>query len=195
MNEKLYLFDFDGTLTNKDSLFDFLKFSFPQSFNKKFVLFFLLFILVKIKIMKAGRVKEIFISSFLKGKSAVEIKKMAELYFESRKDTLIREKAKKYLKDIPAEYNKYIVTASLDIWVEPFADFLGARLIATQAQFVDGVFTGKFATPNCNGKEKIVRIISEIQLSKYKELYAFGDSKGDKYMLDLSTHPHFKFFG
>lgn len=195
MNEKLYLFDFDGTLTNKDSLFDFLKFSFPQSFNKKFVLFFLLFILVKIKIMKAGRVKEIFISSFLKGKSAVEIKKMAELYFESRKDTLIREKAKKYLKDIPVEYNKYIVTASLDIWVEPFADFLGARLIATQAQFVDGIFTGKFATPNCNGKEKIVRIISEIQLSKYKELYAFGDSKGDKYMLDLSTHPHFKFFG
>ena len=39
MNRNLYLFDFDGTLTNKDSLFDFLKFSFPLEYKKNFIIY------------------------------------------------------------------------------------------------------------------------------------------------------------
>ncbi|MDR1876310.1 MAG: HAD-IB family hydrolase [Flavobacteriaceae bacterium] len=194
MNDKLYLFDFDGTITNKDTLFDFLQFSFPQKYTSAFIKFIPLFFLIKFKVLSAGRVKQKFISHFLKGKSKKEIENLAQHYFEARKNIILRPKALEYIKNLAHEPHKYIVTASLGIWVKPFAKHLGLRLISTESDFDNDVFTGKFASPNCNYKEKVVRIIKEIQLTQFREVYAFGDSKGDKYMLELATTPHFRYF-
>lgn len=194
MNKKLYLFDFDGTITNKDTLFDFFSFSFPDAYKSAFIKFVPLFLAAKFKIAKAEAVKRKFITHFLKGKSLEELENLAQVYFENRKNVILRPKAIEYIKDLAKEENKYIVTASLDIWVSPFAKYLGVRLISTQADFTHGIFNGNFKTPNCNYKEKVVRIVKEIQLSQFQEIYAFGDSKGDKYMLDLATHPHFRYF-
>lgn len=194
MDNRLYVFDFDGTLTNKDTLFDFLQISFPESYKSTFIRFIPLFLLTKFKLANTEKVKQKFISYFLKGKTKEEINILAENYFNKRKDTLIRPKALEYLKNINDTPNKYIVTASLDLWVQPFADYFGLRLISTKAEFLNNCFTGKFSTANCNNKEKVKRIVNEIQLSQFKEIYAFGDTKGDKYMLKLSTNPHFKYF-
>ncbi|MXP06337.1 MULTISPECIES: HAD-IB family hydrolase [unclassified Apibacter] len=192
--KKLYLFDFDGTLTNKDTLFDFLQFSFPHKYKKVFIKFIPLFILVRFKIFDAGKIKQKFISQFLKGKTRSELEELAQCYFESRKNTIIRPKALEYIRALSREPNKYIVTASLDLWVKPFAKYLGLRLISTEAEYINGVFNGKFATPNCNNKQKVVRIINEIQLAHYSKIYAFGDSKGDKNMLELATDPFYRHF-
>ncbi len=194
MMNRLFLFDFDGTLTNKDTLFDFLQFSFPSKFKGAFIRFIPLFLLAKLKMIKGSKTKEKFISYFLKGKKRTEIEKLGQNYFEARKETIFRTKAKEYIKNLAHEENKYIVTASLDIWIKPFAKYLEFRLISTEAEFKDGIFTGKFLTLNCNYKEKVVRVIREIQLARFNEVYAFGDSKGDKYLLKLATHPHFKYF-
>lgn len=194
MNNRLYLFDFDGTLTNKDTLFDFLQISFPHIYKSRFIKFIPLFLLSKFKLVNTEFVKQTFISSFLKGKPKEEINVLSQNYFNKRINSLIHPKALQYLKNIENTNDKYIVTASLDIWVEPFANFFGFRLISTKAEFKNQIFTGKFATPNCNGKEKVKRIVCEIQLSQFKEIYAFGDTKGDKYMLELSTNPHYKYF-
>jgi phosphatidylglycerophosphatase C len=193
-NNCLYLFDFDGTITNKDTLFDFLQVSFPLKYKKIFIKFIPLFILVRFKIFDPGKIKQRFISQFLKGKTRSEIKKLVQYYFECRKNTLIRPKALEYIRALSNEPNKYVVTASLDLWVEPFAKYLGLRLISTEAEFINEVFTGKFATPNCNYEQKAVRIISEIQLAKFIKIFAFGDSKGDKNMLELATDPFFRYF-
>ncbi len=191
---RLYLFDFDGTLTNKDTLFDFLQFSFPDKYKWAFIQYSPLFLLVKFKIVNAGKAKEKFISHFLKDKNKIEIEKLAQDYFEAKKETIFRSEVLEYMKSLAHETDKYIVTASLDIWVKPFARYLGVRLISTKAEFKNNIFTGKFSTPNCNYKEKVVRIIKEVQLSQFDEVYAFGDSNGDKYLLKLSTHPHFQHF-
>ncbi|MDR2123280.1 MAG: HAD-IB family hydrolase [Flavobacteriaceae bacterium] len=194
MNDKLYLFDFDGTITNTDTLFDFLQVSFPERYKYAFIKFILLFLLVKFKIVSAGKVKQKFVSCFLKGKSRKEIESLTQHYFEVRKKNILRPKALEYIKNLAHEPNKYIVTASLDIWVEPFAKHLGLRLISTESGFDNDIFTGKFTTPNCNYKEKVVRIVKEIQLARFKEIHAFGDSKGDKHMLELATEAHFRYF-
>jgi HAD superfamily hydrolase (TIGR01490 family) len=194
MNDKLYLFDFDGTIINKDSLFDFLQTSFPDKYKAAFIKFIPLFLMIKFKLLSAGKVKQKFISYFLKGKSVSEIEDLAQHYFEARKDTIFRMKALEYIKNLAYEPDKYMVTASLDLWVKPFAKYLGLRLISTEAELINDRFTGKFATPNCNYKEKVVRIVEEIQLAQFKEIYAFGDSKGDKHMLELATNPHFRYF-
>lgn len=54
--------------------------------------------------------------------------------------------------------------------------------------------SGEFATPNCYGEQKVVRIKARYDLSSYEEIYAYGDSKGDRAMLALATHAFYKPF-
>ncbi len=195
MKRKLYLFDFDGTLTKVDSLFDFLKFSFPTEYNRIFRKHFISFVLSKLKITDTAKAKEAFIADFLQGKSRKEIEQLAQAYFQAKKDVIFHDKAKKYLEEIHNYHDKFIVSASLDIWLEPFADYFGCGLICTQAEYDErDVFTGKFASENCNYQQKKIRIEKEIDLSLYDEILAFGDTKGDAAMLSLATEPHFRFF-
>ena len=195
MTRKLYLFDFDGTLTKKDSLFDFLKFSFPSKYFRHFILFIPLFILARLKILDPGDVKEKLISSFLKGKSAYEIAQLAQNYFDANHQNIIFTEADKYIKNLSDYNDKYLVSASLDIWLKPFSDYYGMGLICTKAQFDEnGYFTGKFATSNCNYQEKKKRIEDEIDLSFYDEVIAFGDTEGDEIMFSLATKSYLKFF-
>jgi phosphoserine phosphatase len=49
-----------------------------------------------------------------------------------------------------------LVTASLDIWVKPFADELKMQLVSTRAEFKNGVFTGNFIGKTVTEKEKLV---------------------------------------
>jgi len=87
-----------------------------------------------------------------------------------------------------------MVTASLDTWTKPFADKFGMKLIATKAEFKNGVFTGNFATPNCNGEEKVKRIKKEISGKKFDKIIAFGDTVSDKPMLSWADEGHYRFF-
>ncbi|QTV04586.1 HAD-IB family phosphatase [Faecalibacter bovis] len=195
MNRNLYLFDFDGTLTKKDSLFDFLKFCSPSEYRKIFILFIPLFIFSKLKILDPGKVKEKFISSILKGKSYFEINLLAQNYFKAKYPDLIYTKADDYIKSVSNYHDKFIVSASVDFWLQPFADYYQMGLICTKAEFDDqGFFTGKFASPNCNKKEKKNRIEKEIDLTLYDEVFAFGDTSGDKAMFEIASKSFFKHF-
>lgn len=195
MNRNLYLFDFDGTLTKKDSLFDFLKFSFPLEYQKKFFLFIPFFILSKLKILDPGKVKEKFISSFLKGKSFTEINQLATNYFNENYSSLIHPKADEFIKSVSNYNDKFIVSASVDFWLQPFADYYGMGLICTKAHFDDqGFYTGKFSTANCNNQEKKNRIEKEVDLTLYDEVIAYGDTSGDLAMFEIATKSFFKHF-
>ncbi|MGV0969635.1 HAD-IB family phosphatase [Empedobacter sp. ULE_I136] len=195
MNRNLYLFDFDGTLTCKDTLFDFLKFSFPKVYFINYLIFIPLFVVSKLKIIDAGFVKEMFISKFLKGKFYVEINQLAQNYFEQNHQELIYSKADEYIKSLSNYNDKFIVSASVDFWIQPFADYYEMGLICTKAKYDEqGFFTGKFASPNCNYQEKKNRIEKEIDLSLYDQIIAFGDTKGDEAMFSIATKSNFRYF-
>ena len=80
--KKLYLFDFDGTLTYKDTMFMYLKFYNPARFNFQFAKHIPLFILLKLKLANAERVKKSFVSSILKGQSKAKIEAKSKEFFE-----------------------------------------------------------------------------------------------------------------
>jgi phosphoserine phosphatase len=61
-------------------------------------------------------------------------------------------------------------------------------------EYQDGKFTGRFATANCNGQEKVNRINSYLDLKQYKPVFAYGNSSGDKPMLDMADHGFYRHF-
>lgn len=81
-----------------------------------------------------------------------------------------------------------IISASMEEWIGPWAAQYGVgRVIATEAE-IDGkgFMTGRFRSPNCNGKEKVKRLLEKEPERKEYYLYAYGDSKGDMPLLEFA---------
>lgn len=193
--KKLYCFDFDGTITYKDTMFMYLKFYDPAKFRLQFLKHVPLFILLKLKLAETEKVKKSFIGSILKGQPKEKIEKKAQEFFEHNYPKIVRENAIDFINNIDRNNTQsLLVTASLDVWAKPFADALKMQLVSTRAEFKNGVFTGNFIGKNCNGKEKLNRIKEQIDNSKYDKIIAFGDTSGDKYMLKWANEGHYQFF-
>ncbi len=195
MMKKLYCFDFDGTITYKDTMFMYLRFYDPARFRMQFLRHVPLFILLKLKLAETEKVKKSFIGSILKGQTQEKIEKKAQQFFEQHYPKIVRENALDFIHNMDRESTRsLLVTASLDIWAKPFAEALQMQLVATKAEFRNGIFTGNFIGKNCNGKEKLVRIQEEIHDAKFDKIIAFGDTSGDKYMLRWANEGHYQFF-
>ncbi|MBP6378650.1 MAG: HAD-IB family hydrolase [Kaistella sp.] len=193
--KKLYLFDFDGTLTYKDTMFLYLKFYNSMKFYVQFVKHIPLFVLLKLKLADAEKVKKSFISSILKGESRTKIEKKSQSFFEKYQDEIFRVNALEFINNIDRTHTEsYIVSASLDIWVKPFAEKLKMKLLSTRAEFKNDIFTGNFIGKNCNGPEKVKRIIETVNERKFDKIIAFGDTSGDREMLSWADESHFEFF-
>lgn len=192
---KLYLFDFDGSLTFKDTMFAFLRYYNADRFRVQFVKFIVLFICVKLKIMDPETVKKSFIASFIKGEKKSDIELKAKAFCDEYFDEIMRPNAIEFIKNIQQEKTEgYIVSASLDVWVKPFAEKLGLKLISTRAEYLNERFTGNFIGRNCNGAEKVARLNKEFEGKKFDKVIAFGDTAGDKEMLAYADEGHFRFF-
>lgn len=192
----LALFDFDGTITNKDTLIEFIKFVHGR---KRLFLGLLhlspILILYKLKLIPNYKAKEILFSYFFKGFSEDQFKKAATAYSLSQIDSIVKEKARQRLLWHKNNGHKIvIVSASIDCWLRPWCEKNGFDLIATKLEIKNGKLTGKFMTKNCYGPEKVNRIREVLDLSKFSKIYAYGDSKGDYEMLQLAQERFYRCF-
>jgi phosphatidylglycerophosphatase C len=82
-----------------------------------------------------------------------------------------------------------VVSASLDLYLEPFGRSLGFdHVIATRLEAADGGhLTGHLLGPNVRGPEKAARLQEALGLDPV-ELWAYGDSAGDREMLAMADH-------
>jgi HAD superfamily hydrolase (TIGR01490 family) len=192
----LALFDFDGTITKNDSLIKFIRFAVG---DLKFV--FGLFILspvllaYKIKLIPNFKAKQKMLSYFFKGLEEGKIKAIAEEYSLEHLDKIVRPSALEKIKwHQTLGHEVVVVSASIECWLKPWCDKHSINVLCTQLEMKNGVFTGNFASKNCYGKEKVNRIRIRYNLASYDMIYSYGDSHGDKEMLDLADKKYYKYF-
>jgi phosphatidylglycerophosphatase C len=192
----LVAFDFDGTLTTKDSFTAFLRWrSGPARYA-----------LGLVRLMPAaaaylihrdrGRIKARAVAEFLRGVPREDLEAEARIFAELYAPRLFRPDALAAWRRWRAEGARLvIVSASPDAVVAPFAEKLVAdRLIATQLAY-DGEdrVAGAFAGANCRGPEKIARLKAAFGPDLALKA-AYGDTSGDKEMLQMAEIKGFKVF-
>ncbi|MGB4776363.1 MAG: HAD family hydrolase [Daejeonella sp.] len=194
-SEHLVLFDFDGTLTTRDTLFEFCRF-YAGCFKFMFGLLILTPILMgqRLKLISTQRAKEIFMNYFIGGLAITQFNEVCQK-FTNHLANLIRSKAMVAIEDYRKKNARIIiVSASPENWILPWAEKYGIEVIATRLQVVNGSLTGKISGRNCNGIEKVNRINAVLTISDYPQITAYGDSGGDKQMLALAHKKFFKPF-
>jgi phosphatidylglycerophosphatase C len=191
-------FDFDGTLTYRDSLFPFLRYSSsPALFvgNLARSLPTLChFVLGKLENQAA---KERVLSIFLAGKPIDELNRQGAEFCQKKISRLLRPIAMERLR-WHKEQGHYcvLVSASLETYLQFWADDNGFNeLICSRLETdVEGCVTGRLQGRNCHGAEKIRRLYEAIDHSGISELYAYGDSRGDRELLDAADHAFYRRF-
>ncbi len=196
MKKRIAFFDFDGTITKKDTLLEFIKYSKGEL---GFLLGFLLnspyLIAYKLKIISNQKAKERILRFFFRKTSLEAFQQKCNAFASEKLPGLIHAKAAdeiKRLKNIGAEI--VIVSASPQNWIEPWVKSMQLHLIATRLEIRDQKITGNIEGLNCHGAEKVRRIQEIYSLADYDEVYTYGDSKSDKPMLQLGTVQFFKPF-
>jgi HAD superfamily hydrolase (TIGR01490 family) len=189
-------FDFDGTITKKDTLLEFIKFT-KGSFG--FYLGFLLnlpyLIAYKLKIISNQSAKEKVLRFFFHGIAIEEFNRRCQEFAEQVVPKLVRTKALDEIERLKAmDVKVVVVSASPENWIEQWTKRLGLELIASRLEVSGGKVTGKILGKNCHGDEKVVRIKEVYDLTKYNIIAAYGDSGGDKPMLELADQAHYRPF-
>ena len=195
MRREIVAFDFDGTITSKDTLLELLiYFRGHIYFFWKVIVNFPYLALYALRLYPNYKAKERLLSSYFKGMPKRDFESLAER-FAKEKYGLIRESAKKEINKHKKENREVIiVTASPVEWVKYFADMLGIQIvIGTELQSDEfGRLTGTFSKPNCFGLEKVRRLQNEYQNRGDYILWAYGDSKGDEQLLEFADYSFYK---
>jgi HAD superfamily hydrolase (TIGR01490 family) len=192
----LALFDFDGTISDRDSMIDFIRFSLGA---RRFLIGVcgLSGVIAKyaLRLISDAQAKRRVLTYFFGGYDLERLRALANRYAAERIGEIIRPKALERIKWHLAEGHEVaIVSASVEIWLQKWCDDLGLTLIATKPEIVDNRFSGNLASPNCKGEEKIRRVKEIYDLSEFEAVYAYGDSPADRPMLSLAQHSFYKPF-
>ena len=191
--KKIYAFDFDGTLTTKDTLLEFIRFAKGTlAFGLGFLRYAHLLVLMKLGFYPNWKAKQKVFAHVFKGMSIDDFDALCQEFAASSKH-LLRPKGIEAINKAQSEGSEVlIVSASIDNWVQPF--FANVKVLGTQIEVVDGKLTGRFLTKNCYGQEKVNRILALYPNRQDYHLTAFGDSKGDKELLAWADESYFKPF-
>ena len=181
-------FDFDGTLTAKDTFLEFIKHSHGKAkFWTGFLLLSPVMAFFKAGIIPNCKAKQIAFSFFYKGWDVEKFNGFCES-FSARIDTFLRKQTNMLLKEHITEGDHVIIiSASIENWLRPWAEKQGVRNIAgTKIEVVHGKITGRFASKNCYGAEKVSRLLEIYPEREKYTLFACGDSRGDRELLNFA---------
>ena len=191
MKNTFAFFDFDGTLTNKDTLTGFTKFLMGDRYWLTFLLFLPIFISYKLNIINQNRTKKLYLYFFLRQYSEKTLIATGENYANNIIDTIINPNILKRLNwHKENKHSVYIITASLKYWIEPWCKKNNINLICTNIEISDGKVTGNLLGRNCFGEEKVNQIQRIIKAAQLTSIFAYGDSIGDYPMLTLADYSY-----
>ncbi len=189
-------FDFDGTLTRRDTLLPFLacglgwpRFIWLLLRCSPWLLGFAL------RLMPNHVAKQKLLCLAFRGKSIVEMDEWTERWLSQdfssscwRDWTLKRLKAHQ-----AAGHCCVLVSASPDVYLKRVADYLSFdALLCTEMSVFSGILTGQMRTPNCYGLEKVKRLqewcFTTYQLDIQNNLsFAYGNCSSDEDMLSIAV--------
>ncbi|HRO47886.1 HAD family hydrolase [Agriterribacter sp.] len=196
MKSSIAFFDFDGTITSKDTLFEIIKYQKgKRALYVGLVKLSPWLIAMKLRIISNAATKEKVLTFFFKDTPLQDFQRKCDAFIAKELPRLIRPAALREInKHKQNNTTVVIVTASAENWTAGWCRQNQISCIATKLEIKEGKITGRIDGKNCNGIEKVNRIKTLFRLDAYETISAYGDTKGDKPMLSLAAFAYYKPF-
>lgn len=184
-------FDVDGTLTTRDCVTPFLVRTVPLRAALA---------LMRHPAVVAGalvhrdrdRLKEVVCTAFAGLDGAALDTEGAAFSLEVERRWLREDTLARLRRHLELGHRVVLVSASLEEYLLPLGRRLGVDgVVGTRLERVDGRLTGRLDGPNCRAGEKVTRLTPWLAENDLADavLWAYGDSQGDRELLERADHP------
>jgi phosphatidylglycerophosphatase C len=187
-------FDVDNTLTVRDCVVPFMRSVSGTSRIVKLLLSDLGGTIQSLRRRDRDSLKAKFVEGVFSGKDAREIDALGIEFATRVADGWLRHDVASRMRWHQDQGHVVIlVSASLGAYLHPLGDLLEVdAVLCTELEEIDGLLTGKLVGNNCRGKEKASRVTkwcADSGIALGDLVYAYGDSTGDKQLLELFSEP------
>jgi len=183
----LVFFDFDGTLTKKDTLWP-LAIFYAQKTRKWLALFYFFFILIlfKLRLVKNDLIKRAFLQFFIRGKTLEQVESVGREFVNQKLQPLLNQNVlMRFQGHLKNGDWVFIVSSNFDFLVKLLQEKWGfCGMIATVSENKDGRYTGRIAGKVVRGGEKLTQLKRRFSLKEIETAIAYGDEESDRFILE-----------
>lgn len=192
--KNLALFDFDGTITTRETMPDFVR----RSISRRRLLLGQLLLAPLVIGYKLGLVSGVLVRSAIvrfgySGVSRARIEAAGRDFARDYLPNVLRPEAMQCIAWHKAQGNAVVVVSGgLDAYLIPWCKEHGLELICSSLQHRQGVLTGRYAGRQCVLAEKARQVGERYDLSSYATIYAYGDTPEDRDLLGLASKQYYR---
>jgi len=190
----LVLFDFDGTLTTRDTIWPFASFLCKESGRSGGTRLSILLslLMLKFRLVSNHSFKERLLRLLVRGEAEPSIAERTEKFHQMRLNSLLNQPVvRALLKHAAAGDDVYLVSSNFDFFLRPLQQRWKLKgIFATETEVAGGHFTGRISGRACDGEEKLARVVAFFGERTARGAEAYGDSRGDSFLLGFVKTGH-----
>jgi HAD superfamily hydrolase (TIGR01490 family) len=184
----LALFDFDGTLTDRELFPDFMHFAVtPRRLAIGRVVLAPVVVGYKLGLVSGVATRACIVDFAFRGRSEDELRDAGERFAREIVPAALRPEAMARLRWHREQGDTVVVVSgAFDLYLSHWCAQHGLDLLCSSLESRDGVMTGRYAGAQCAGAEKARRVRERYDLSRFGTVYAYGDTREDRELLALA---------
>ncbi|WP_394002342.1 HAD family hydrolase [Luteimonas sp. WGS1318] len=186
----LALFDFDGTITTRETFPDFIRHAIPPRRRALgTALFAPLVIGYKLKLVPVHALRAALVRYAFKNVPLAEVEAAGASLAADLLPTLVRPEIQARIDWHRARGDTVVVVSGgFDVYLAPWCRAQGLDWICSSLAAREGVLTGHYAGAQCVADEKARRVRERYDLAGYRAVHAYGDTHEDHALLALADH-------
>lgn len=190
----LALFDFDGTITDRETMPDFMLASVrPWRLRIGKVVLLPLIVGYKLGGISGSVVRAAICWFGFRGIPAVELERHGEEFARTVLPSTIRPAALERIKWHQARGDRVVVVSGgLDLYLSHWAETLGLDLVCSSLEQHGGHFTGFYRGPQCVKGEKVRRVQQLHPAHAFGKVFAYGDTAEDYELLAMAHEAYYR---
>lgn len=190
----LALFDFDGTITTRETMPDFMRAAVrPGRLRLGKVLLAPLVVGYRLGLVSGTVVRAAICLFGFRGVPAPELEGHGLAFARDVLPGLLRPEAMARIAWHRARGDAVvIVSGGLDVYLEPWAREHGLELVCSSLEQRDGLLTGRYRGRQCVRAEKARRVMERYPPTGYARIHAYGDTPEDQELLAMAHERHYR---
>ena len=190
----LALFDFDGTITNREVFPDFMRFAVaPRRLAVGKIVLAPWVAGYRLGVVPGNVVRSRIVQFGFRGVAETSVREAGVVFARTVLPGVVRPVAAERIRWHRAWGDHVVVVSgSLDFYLSPWCQAQGLELICSRLETDGGRLTGRYLGEQCVGDEKARQVRARRDLAAFETVYAYGDTHEDLQMLALAEKKYFR---
>jgi HAD superfamily hydrolase (TIGR01490 family) len=190
----LVVFDFDGTITSNDTWTPFMRMAArPERMRFRQFLLAPVALAYRARLLSASQGRRTVVRLAFEGEDPNRVRELGAEYAATVLPRTVRPRAMESIERHRSNGDEVVVvSASLGCYLEPWCAAHRLPVICTVLEELNGRLTGRYRDGDCAGLEKPRRLRRRYDLSRYSNIWAYGDSVEDREMLAAADRKFYR---